>query len=258
MAMHEREIRRQLLLHPIRFAVPILVGYRPGTAGDVEVRTATGTLIEFEERKRLVTNHHVIQAIDLFIDADQNRSDDVVVQIADNVVQIDEIVLQQVPRTDLAVLDVTGMDFRRPEDASGRFVQAQFLKPNTWPGPDAGEGDSVMFGGYPEAFRRHGSGEVTYTPFSLAGMRVTSATYESFRVLFDRDEWRDEFGGGDDALRCRELSGLSGSPVFVDKINDNGLTTFDLVGFVEAYDRQNDVMVMTSASNIRSDGSLKP
>ncbi|MDB5072642.1 MAG: hypothetical protein JWM87_3753 [Candidatus Eremiobacteraeota bacterium] len=264
-------IRKHLITLPLRCAEPIMFGLHHEEVGEEHawMRSATVTLLKVRDRRLVVLNEHVIRQIRRAV-AKNTTKGTVRVQIGSTPVDIESLLLGTNAASDLAILDATNLTLERGERLDlvntmtfgatckpEGFVPLQYHQPSPWPAPDIAADDVVMLGGFPEMMRRRAGVDVTHGTWSMAGIAITGEGFDEFRIRFDRSGWENEFGPSNDPqLLSRELSGLSGSPVFVDR-GAEGTLNSPLVGFVKAYQKDDDLLVITSATNIRSDGTLK-
>jgi|GEM_PF-4337064 len=256
---------------PLRFAEPITIGVHHNEVGFERawMRSATVTALDLGGCRRIVMNQHVLK---LYRDAVAANSTGgaVRVQIGSTPIDLKSVLLDENEASDLAVLDATDLDLRRDEMPDmvnalmlgtgwidDAYVPLQFHTPSPWPATDIKSDDAILLGGYPEFLRERNGMDVTHASWSMAGIPITGEGFDEFRVRFDRSRWQNQFGKSDEPLLLtKQLSGLSGSPVFVERLAEGGWIC-SLVGFVKAYDPDGDLLIVTSATNIRSDGSLK-
>jgi hypothetical protein len=124
-----------------------------------------------------------------------------------------------------------------------------------WPQESARIGEVLVFGGYPERQRLRDKIEVIQETYSVAGVPVTGAYDDRFTCNLDRSGWTTHKIRDDGKIALREWSGLSGSPVFCDRGNVGGMRP-ELVGFIKEHQPEFDQLVVSSASNLRADGTI--
>jgi hypothetical protein len=74
----------------------------------------------------------------------------------------------------------------------------------------------------------------------------------------DRRDWRTDNGADDPRIMEKELSGMSGSPVFRVFFDNDRKLVLDLIGFIMSDQLPyRDKLLMTSANNILTTGKLK-
>jgi hypothetical protein len=235
--------------YSVTFCNPLVIGYAPQSANEEGsvVGSGSGTLLRVGGKEVLVTMRHILE-----IYRNAHGVDDRIGMHFGGL-SFEPRIVDESAATDLAVLEVKGLPFER---ADPDFPPLRFLEPTRWPADDAEEGDTVFIGGWPEAYRniRDGGAELHFEKYDTIVATVTGAFYDRFTCLFDRGEWSSRFS--DRAYeQDRRMSGKSGGPVF--RETRGKVLTFDLVGFVKEHDPETDVLVVSSASNIRSDGTLK-
>jgi hypothetical protein len=250
------EIGRQLVSYPALFCDPIIIGLHIDQVGPdaADVRSATGTLVRIGERNLLVTCHHVIEAYRRsYIEDDRT-----IFQFLDQVFDPLAILIDEDERRDIATLDFSGFAISRPPVGDVRLPHdIQVCSTGQRMAHEVRNGEIVFFGGWPEVRRTQidGGRELSHQFFGFAGIPVTGAFEGRFTCSFDRTEWESVYGPTEDPnVQERQLSGLSGGPVFRDRGNQ---INFDLVGFITAYSPTYDLLNVSSIENIRSDGGLR-
>jgi hypothetical protein len=176
---------------------------------NVLVRNATGTLVNFFGRERLVTMKHVLDAYRA------KKAEDPRTVFAFGGLEFDPIaiVVAESEKSDLAVLDTSGARFSR--DAP-HLPTLSYFTPTTWPPGEVAIGDKVFLGGWPESYRqvRDEGREVFSKPESLVGIVVTDLQTDHFVCTLDRSNWSQSREGDPAYLNEPSGSGFSGSPVF--------------------------------------------
>ena len=127
-------------------------------------------------------------------------------------------------------------------------------EPAHWPPAPPQQGDSVFFAGWPEVAASVDVPNMgaTFQPYGYAGATVTEMTDHGFTIEVDRAKFRGITGREtQQQLQERDLSELSGSPIFRD--NSAGSGGYELVGFIKEYAPKWDIFFATSAVNIRAD-----
>lgn len=231
------------------FCGPVVIGYPPRATGEDGrlVGNASGTLLNIGGRDLLITNQHVLEIFRKELASDER------IGLHFFGRKLVPTIVDESTSCDLAVLDVRGMQFERDDPD---FPPFEFFKPAQWPTDDAQEGDIVYIGGWPEIHReeRDGGAELHFGKFDVVIAHVTGAFYDKFTCKFDRSRWTSRHGDTS-YEQDRRMSGMSGGPIFREK--KAAVLTIELVGFVMEHDPDLDVLKATSASNIRSDCTLK-
>jgi hypothetical protein len=76
-------------------------------------------------------------------------------------------------------------------------------------------------------------------------------------IMLERKDWWTDNGADDPRIMEKELSGMSGSPVFRLCFDNDRNLVLDLIGFIMAnHLPYQDKLLMTSAGNILSTGKL--
>lgn len=250
--LNERLIASRLIDIGLASSLHILIAPAEPEAHRTEFYSASGALIDFGGRPCLVTNKHVV---------DFYRAQ---IALRPTVFEFAGARLDPLARlysendlVDLAVLRLDGLRIDVHRD--GGVPRLELFKRKKWPPQPPRAGDRVFFAGWPEVGRSVDveEREVSFRPYSWIGMEIRNAGYDQFSILFERDKFQGVTGWETpDQLAERNLSGLSGSPIFRDPSTDGRLAA-DLIGFVKQYNPDLDYLVATSALNLRGDGKIE-
>jgi hypothetical protein len=217
-------------------------------------RSASGALIYFRGVPFLLTSWHVLETYRTFSRERQTQfyfADCAIDPVARLFMENDEV--------DLAVIDASNLHIRRDRARLLGVPDVQPHRPSQWPPPPPQAGDNVFFAGWPEVGRTIdiANMEATFQPYGYVGATVRDVTRHIFTVEFERDQFRGVTGLETRAqLEERQLSGLSGTPIFRDTSGTGGLVP-ELIGFVKEYSENWDLMIATSALNVRADGRVE-
>ena len=252
----DREIASSLCDIALAFSTQIIIGRTDVAATDPSrVRSATGSIIDIGGRPCLVTNKHVLDAY-----REERAKGPTVFEFAGVSIDPDDRRLYaENTQVDLAVVRLDGLQIRVDRSVVAGVPDLQVFKRTDWPAEPVSVGDKVFFAGWPEVGRRFGDddNELIFQPYAFVGVEVRTVTDDQFTCLFDRSQFSGIFGWETARqMSERELSGLSGSPIFRDF--GDGVLAPDLVGFVKQYKPEYDYLIATSANNILADGHIRP
>ncbi len=234
------------------FCNPIIIGRHPDVVGDENalVFNATGTLVAFSGKPRLVTMKHVLDVYRT------KKAEDPRTVFAFGGLEFDPlaVLVAESEDADLAVLDTSGARFER--DAPLLPALAYFT-PGPWPPATVAVGDKVFLGGWPEDYRelRDGGRDVFSKPESLVGIIVTEVQANQFICTLDRSNWSQSRDRGPQYLNEPIGSGFSGSPVFRETMS-GAIFIPELVGFLKGAWTAFDSVVISHAHAITEDGAL--
>jgi|SRR6202051_2205467 len=238
-----------LLKYPFRYCVPVIIGI-PGN----QIENASATLVTFQGRELMITNSHVIETYRKLREANPEA----LFQIGTKPFTPESKLIDEDRDSDIAVLDRSGVSFDR--DAI-ELPELESYVVTEWPPVPVSVGDIVILGGWPRSGREGGESgqDVTFDSYSIAATDVTDVFPDRFHCKLDRSQWKVFRGGAEDQGRLseRDFSGLSGSPVMrIARADGRNELRPTVVGFIMEYNPTMDKHVITSAENVRSDGSL--
>jgi hypothetical protein len=250
----ERQIATSLIEIGLSSCAHIIIAPRDPSDQQALFHSASGMLIDFDGRPCLITNKHVLDAY-----REESVKRATVFEFAG--VSIDPLqrLYSEDATVDLVVLRLDGLRIDVARSSLSGVPKLQLYKPPKWPPNAPQPGDSVFFAGWPEVGRRidAAEAEAAFQPYSWTGVKIQSVSDDQFTILFERERFQGVSGWETaEQLAERNLSGLSGTPVFRDTSVVGGLAA-DLVGFVKQYSPGMDYLVATSALNIRPDGIIQ-
>jgi len=218
------------------------------------LRTASGFLLGFDERVFLVTNAHVMQGYREVKDRWPNAR----FQFFDTILEPNVVDEDSAERVDIAVLDVTGIDFESKTDSYWKSSASalEVLRPHTWPSAPPKAGESTISVGWPAKMRSANDGAIEMAAFPLLGQFVGDLQQTSFTISFDREEWiGTDYSLNNPVLQETELGGISGAPVFA--LHRGGLFPLQLIGVVKEYGSLSDTLFCARADLITRDGTIE-
>lgn len=249
--MSEQPFANGLADYPFAYCDSVLVTRNPNKGGEAEpfVRGATGTLLRINDRLRLVTMKHVLDAYR------SERANDRRTKFSFAGLEFDpeRTLVGESDVADLAIFNTVGANFTRN---APHLPPLEYFIPTEWPQRRVTIGSRVFLGGWPEEYReiRDGGREVFSKPEALVGVEVTDVQREQFVCTLDRTNWT---ASNKRAGYLKEPigSGFSGSPVFVER-TVHGEFAPELVGFLKGTWEKYDTIVLTFADFIHVDGLL--
>jgi hypothetical protein len=250
MTTDQRDYGLQIIQLAGIYSSAVIIGDR---SEPMSLRTASGFLLGFDERVFLITNSHVMEA---YRDV-KNRWPDARFQFFDTVLEPSIVDEDSTGRVDLAVLDVSGIDFEPKTESYWKSSASdlQVLRPRTWPNVPPQSGESTVSVGWPARMRSETSGGLEMAAFPMLGQFVGDLQQTSFTIGFDRKEWiGTDYSPYNPVLQETELGGMSGAPVFA--LHRGGLFPLELVGVVKEYGVQFDTLYCARADLISRDGTI--
>jgi hypothetical protein len=250
----QREILTRLIELGLTSCVHILIAPKPPIEVDDVFRSASGALIDFGGRPCLVTNKHVVDAY-----RELSAVRPTVFELADIGIDPKVRLYSEDEGVDLAVIRLDGLRIRVDRGALTDVPKLQLYHRDEWPATGPQVGDQVFFAGWPEVGRNVDveEREAVFTPYCFTGIEIHSVPDDQFTMRFERERFQGIMGWETAAqLAERNLSGLSGTPIFRDTSLSGGLVP-DLIGFVKQYSCEYDYLIATSALNLQPDGRVK-
>jgi hypothetical protein len=250
----EREIATRLLEIALRPTVAIGIAATTPTDDPDSFRSASGALIYLGGIPFIVTNSHVIEAYRTFSAQRETQF-----FFADCAIDPIPRLYAESRELDLAVVIAAKLRVRSDRGRLAGVPDVQPYIPARWPPAPPQAGDAVFFAGWPEVGRSVdvAKREATFQPYGYVGATIQDVMPGKFTIQFDRERFVGISGTETPGqLQERKLSGLSGSPIFRDTSNSGGLAP-ELVGFVKEYSKNWDLIIATSALNLRADGRLE-
>lgn len=236
---------KELADFPLRFSTSILIGdgYEKKPADNLV--NGTATLLELKNRRYAITCSHVLKEFK----SRKELRDLVLFQIGNLIIDPMNFLVFDNPQMDLAAIDLTEID--------SSFVispgnpKAQFFVPKSWPPKNVKHENAVLLGGLPGSFRKHfPTNEILFQTFSVGGAFVASLSETQFAVQFERENWVSH-PKVIDPRQVYELGGISGGPVFIERREKSGLTSFELIGIIKEFSPSFDLLFAAHASQIQ-------
>lgn len=250
----ERQIATSLIEIGLAPCPHIIIAPRDPGDQEAQFHSASGALIDFAGRPCLVTNKHVL---DVYRAESAKRP--TVFEFAGVGIDPLQRLYSEDAAVDIAVVRLDGLRIDVARSPLSGIPNLQLYRPPKWPPNAPQPGDSVFFAGWPEVGRKIdiSEAEAAFQPYSWTGVKVQSVTDDQFTILFERERFQGVSGWETaEQLAERNLSGLSGTPIFRDTSVSGGLAA-DLIGFVKQYSPGMDYLVATSALNLRADGRIE-
>lgn len=237
-----------MVKYPLQYCKAAFLGERPRMDGTSKIFNGTATFLSLESGVYAVTCAHVVDAY--FQVLEQNGS--ALFQIG-----MTEIALvnQLTCKNDVVDLATIRLSDSQVKDFSTQGqIGSRVIQPTTWPPTPVEAGQTVMFGGFPGAWRERAAyDELVFGSFSSAGVTIASSHPDRFSCQFEREYWVRSLARGDSdkTIHLRELGGLSGGPAFVDR----GLH-FEFAGIIYQHSEAFDLLFLRPAGLIHADGSI--
>jgi hypothetical protein len=250
--VNEQEIAEGLIHFALEPTVAVGIAATTPTDDPDSFRSASGTLIRLSGVPVLVTNWHVVEAYRKFAAQRETQF-----FFADTAIDPVERLHSESQELDLAVLLAYRLRIRADRNAPAGVPHIRVYEPTQWPPAPPQPGDSVFFAGWPEVGRSvdFANMEATFQPYAYVGATIQEATADKFTIQFDRARFWGVTGlETQEQLEERQLSGLSGGPIFRDMSASGRM--HELVGFITEYGVNWDLLIATSALNIRPDGRI--
>ncbi|CAN5771909.1 hypothetical protein BH11PSE7_BH11PSE7_31390 [soil metagenome] len=234
--------------HPLQYCKAMSLGEHPRKGYATKVFNSTATFLALPSGTYAVTCAHVVDA---YRDV-ESQFGSVLLQIGMTEIDLSSQLVCKNDKVDLATIRLTQaqVDSLLTQGEIGSRV----IQPAKWPPNPISEGDAVLFGGFPGAWReRPGFDELVFGTFSAAGIRVSSSHKDRFTCQLDREHWVDSLSGGESgrSIHLRDLGGLSGGPAFVDRA-----LHFEFAGLIYEYSAEYDIVFLRPAGLIQEDGSI--
>jgi hypothetical protein len=225
----------------LNYVAPAFIADPPNQEGGGIYTNGTCSFIDTGRRKFAVTNWHVIDAFR----QKKAKKADLNFQIGSVVIKIDDHIISENVRRDLATFEITDSDLA--------VLHKQFCSCTQWPSPRVVNDELVVFAGYPGIFRSQLSlHEALFESVHMLEM-VTSASSNQFGIHFDRDAWITQTRRRK-APGLSDLGGFSGAVVFRPK--NAAITYLEPVGVIFEYSPSLDLQLIRHIDFINDDGSI--
>jgi hypothetical protein len=253
------EISEEYQSLPVNYCDPIVLLWEDESSNP-HFFTATGTYIQLGSRFILVTNAHVYREFErvrqVFGRAVFHVGGRDLRDIDSRFIDLDE-------GSDLATIDLGGVTLTPRDTARAALQTRSFFNPATpWPA-EASVDDIVSFGGWPGVLRRNefDNRGAEFNPYTITNVPITGVTLDSFRARVDRRNVTYSFGRtrNDEDEADFDFRGFSGAPVLRRRNDITELVgiVMEYLGFMADSDVLVDTFVMTNASSIKNDGTLR-
>lgn len=169
-AIGRETVRRAFLEYrseyALRFCTVIFFGEKRSDHRATMEAAGTGTLLELEDRKLIVTNDHVLAEYEKYR---QDRVD-THFQVGRAALDPFELLIARDPKKDLCTLDATGLELQDLNDrlATDPAPPLQFYRATRWPPARVKKGDRLSWAGFPGSLREHKGETVFHGPLSWA------------------------------------------------------------------------------------------
>jgi hypothetical protein len=247
--MNEREIAERLIQFALASTVAIGVAAKTPTDDPHSFRSASAALIRLSGVPILITAWHVIEAYRVLA-----AQRDTQFFFADCAIDPIERLHCESQDVDLAVILAYDLRIRSDRNEAVGIPDVHVYEPAEWPPTPPRAGDSIFFAGWPEVGRSVDVPklEATFQPYAYVGATISDVTKQSFTIPIDRTRIRGITGREtQQQLQEKDLSGLSGAPIFRD-MSAVG-RPHELVGFIKEFAPNWDVFIATSALHIQAD-----
>jgi len=215
---------------------------------DGKVNNGTVTLITHNGKKYGVTNHHVIDAF-----RKRFEDEDINLYIGNQLIDLDKIVIDENEKLDLCTLSLD--EYEDGKIKSYGEVPTHYFDVGEFSIGELKQGDFVLFGGYPGAWRSQPEkNELIFDTLSSGGTKVSDVTDSNIVCVLAVEKcvvtlnFRDELPDN--------LGGISGGPVFCHEVSEGGISTFRLVGVIYEYTEAYDALLIRPISLLSNDMSI--
>jgi hypothetical protein len=215
-------------------------------------KAGTGTLLRIGRRKFIVTNDHVLEAYERYC----KTVPDTHFQVGRAMVDPHQRLIDRNKTHDICTMDADGLDLndRLPSDP---IPPLEFYQALQWPPARPSAGDVLVWAGFPKSLREIEGNTVFNGPLGFASAPVTRL--DGYRIISnmnpDRTDLIIHYGNGLDSQSeaLKELGGMSGGPVFVDR---KAALRPELIGLISEYHRTVNQMRISRIDALRDDGSI--
>jgi hypothetical protein len=241
LSREEKDLLRLTPQFPLLFAKAVFFGKEPTTRDIPSLMNGTASLVKLGGHYLGITCKHVLDAYRAAIDRETRR---VVFQIGGCIIDPLPNLISESNAHDLVSICLD--NYVGTQDLSA----ADFIEPSTWPPGDVEVGSFVMFGGFPGVWRKQAEPrEVEFGSFSSGGSEVHSVQEDYFYARIEMELCVDFLT---DNKSVPNLGGLSGGPVFAWRT-----LHCELVGFIQEYSQDYDLLYIRKAGVMSADGTYK-
>jgi hypothetical protein len=231
---------RELAAYPIRFCESVVFG--SATHAEWLRQQRNASIVDLGSGPLAVTCWHVMDGYRRRLAYGPTTC-----QIGNLRIDPLERLIDEDQRLDLATLTLDGCDFEQIR--SGKHVQSATFRPVRWPPAALREGEFVSLGGFPGSWRTvTGAASFDYDTFSIGSTPVTVVRDDCAVCQFERENW---IGWHNDVRDFRELGGMSGGPVFVQRP-----LHAEWVGIIHEFSPSYDLLYFRPATLIERGGRI--
>ena len=206
------------------------------------LRNGTATLLLLNHRYLAVTCHHVLQRYREL----ESEVPAPYFQIAEVVLDPDNIVIDEDEQNDLAILDVSSYV------AAGNIATSRFVEPARWPPSEVHADDALALAGFPGIWREaFNTGVMRFYSMSVGAGAVASVGDSHIATRFDLQSCKVQINSG---KVWGSMGGMSGGPVFVWR--KTPILIAELVGFIYEYNEPYDILRVRLARVLGTDGCI--
>jgi len=235
------KLSREMVKFPLKFCNACFFGEPEDQNG--KVNNGTMTLVKHNGEKYGITNFHVIEAY-----RQRRETESIDFYIGNLKIDIVNTLLDEDKELDLCTLYLDGY----PEESFGSNgdVPTYFYEIGDFSCSEISQGDFVMFGGYPGVWRsRPERNHLIFDTLSSGSTEVTEVTPRNIRCelalhkcVVTLAQHQTEFP--------QNLGGLSGGPVFLNRLLPSGLSVFKLIGIIYEHMEEYDSILVRPISFI--------
>lgn len=233
----------ELSRYAVRFARAVYLGEPPPFSPSAYMRSATMTLLRFDDLFIGVTCHHVLAHYREI----QGTYSGIVFQIGQARFNPLQHLIGEDKERDLVTFDITSF----VSNTEG-ISESSFIKPHSWPPGEVSEDDVICLAGFPGIWREQlSANELRFYSFGSGATFVRAAGDGHFVVRIEADQHIVTVNQG---KVLGSLGGLSGGPVFCWRKGE--LLRAEFVGFITQYQESFDLMYVRTAKVLNRDGTF--
>ena len=223
----EKRLARELSKFPMKFCNACYFG-DPSDEGGI-VNNGTMTLIKYNDSRYGITNHHVVNAYRARLENEPELK----FYVGNAEVNIVESIIDDNENLDICTVDLNDID--EESFRSEGQISTIFFEIDDFTVGDIKEGDFVLFGGYPGAWReRPQPNHIIFDTLSTGATEVNTASDMNIICELSLDKCITTLMNHRDCLP-ESFGGISGGPVFHHKTTEAGISVFKLVGIIYEY-----------------------